>query len=63
MRSYKAILCKEHNTVVVVDDDCDPYTLYEFLIEHRLCDLTFEPWTSSLDAEDNGFPCDIYTVL
>ena len=63
MRSHKAIVCQEHKTVIVVDEDCNPETLYTFLIDHRLCKLEFFSWTSTLDAEDNGFPPDIYDII
>ena len=60
MKSFHALLCTEHNELIVADDTCESESPLEFLLKHRLCCCEIVPWCSSLDAEDNGFPDDTY---
>jgi hypothetical protein len=53
MRTYKTLICK--NEYIEVDDVCNPQDVVDFLIEHRLDEITVGEWLSSLDEEDNGY--------
>lgn len=61
MKSYHALLCTEHNEIIVADDTCESIYSLEFLLEHRLCLCEVVPWFSTLGSEDNGFSLDMYT--
>lgn len=63
MKTFHAILCETHNELIVVDVDCTQKDPFNFLIKHRLCKCTVVSWCSSLDAEDNGFPSNLYTYF